>query len=57
MDASPMGFADWVWESFVLEEALGAIIPTIPKLISTESKNMVVAQLGHRFTWCFIGTQ
>ena len=52
-----MGFADWVWESFVLEEALGAIIPTIPKLISTESKNMVVAQLGHRSTWCFIDTQ
>ena len=34
-----MGFADWVWESFVLEEALGAIIPTIPKLISTEQEH------------------
>ena len=41
----------------LLEEALGAIIPTIPKLISKESRNMVVAPLGHKLTWCFIDTQ
>ena len=53
--ALALAAAAWLLAA-LLEEALGAIIPTIPKLISKESRNMVVAPLGHKLTWCFIDT-